>query len=50
MCVQEWCWPVYTFKNCRKLLANTSLFLRGGGGYTQADSDYKDELDKTLKL
>ena len=38
MCVQEWCWPVYTFKNCRKLLANTSLFLRGGGGYTQADS------------
>ena len=50
MCVQEWCWPVYTFKNCRKLLANTSLFLRRGGGYTQADSDYKDELDKTLKL
>ena len=50
MCVQECCWPVYTFKNCRKLLANTSLFLRGGDGYTQADADYKDELGKTLKL
>ena len=50
MCVQEWCWPVYTFKNCRKLLANMSLFLRGGGGYTQADAAYKDELGKTLKL
>ena len=50
MRVQERCWPFFTFKNCRKLLANTSLFLRGGGGYTQADADYKDELGKTLKL
>ena len=50
MCVQEWCWSVYTFKNCSKLLANTCLFLRGGSGYTQADADYRDELDNTLKL
>ena len=50
MYVQERCWTVFSFKNCRKLLANTSLFLRGGGGYTQADADYKDELGKTLKL